>query len=255
MSRRGGSTLYRGPGGSRLATRDGRSKGFTLMELMVALFTLAVLMSAAIQGYYAVSRGRAVITSAVETDIQNMAVLHQIVKDLQSAYVIQGRDNTLPGPRSEARTFFACEDTGFGVEAWDKLSFTSVGHVIIPRSGPERQYESELTEITYELVSGGDDPETGILQRREVSPPAAGVDDQQASIPVAERVAGFDVACIDSEGRPREDWDSRQLDGRGQLIGLPVLVRITLVVKGEGGEKQTRTTAVTLPLAPRLNLR
>lgn len=217
------------------------------------MFVLVLLVTAAYQGYFAVARGREMVGSASETDIQNMAIMYRIAQDLRSAYIIQdaGRSNAWPRPGGAAKTYFICSDIRYGVDDWDKVEFTSLSHTVLPSLLPDPVYESELAEVSYE-VKPGEIGETGILVRREIAPLGAGIDVDDVEVPIAEGVVGFNVQCFNRDGEAVEDWDSRKIGGKGLSVGLPSEVGFTLTTRGPAGDLQVLPTKVRLVLGERV---
>ncbi|MBI2061612.1 MAG: prepilin-type N-terminal cleavage/methylation domain-containing protein [Nitrospirae bacterium] len=226
-----------------------RRSGFTLLELMVALFTLTLLVTAAYQGYFGIARGREILESASEMDVQNMVVMHRITRDLQSAYLIRGGTNLIAGPFPRPRTYFRCKDERYGADERDGIAFTALSRDVFPPQSLQPVYDSELAEVAYEVVPDEENSELGVLIRREIAPPGSSASVEEAGGAIARGIVALDFTCYNDQGVPVEDWDSTNLGPNGAVIGHPPLVGIRLTVKSSKGEVQMYITKVFLPLS------
>ena len=215
-----------------------RSRGMTLIELMVAVGVMAM-VAVLIHGVIdSLSRGRKVEGLRAERAHEGREALQRMVRDLCGAY-LSTHVPSVPALMTERTAF-----VGKSSNPYDRLDFTSFAHLRTERDA----HESDQAEVGYFVVADPEVADKMDLVRREQTPidyePLKG----GVVNVVAENVAKFDVRFFDPmTAQWVETWDTMQVTG--QPNRLPLEVEITLVLKGIGeGPPYSYTTKVFLPI-------
>ena len=194
------------------------NRGFTLIELMVALALLVILTGALYGTYFSVTAAREKGGARIETRRELSTTLGGLHSELASAYV----------NKSNKLLHFVVEDRdSFGKPA-SLLEFTCVAP---PRLTPVPS--SDLTLVRYAVRE-----QEGVLTlTRESRDPYLDASVKTLPYPVMDVVEGFLVECYDG-GKWVKSWDTA-LNGF-----LPKNVRVTVTLKG--GEVFTTTASPRL---------
>lgn len=182
-------------------------RGFTLLEMLVAVLLLGILSTALYGSYFTVLRAREKASEAMETRRELGSTLDLIRREFASTVF----------NRSDKRLCFIVEDRdNFGKPA-SSLELTAT----IPSSGQGRK-QSGISSIRYLLV---EKDKHLVLTRREQdiffeTPEAKGY-------PQMERISAFLVECYDGSKWVRS-WDTT-LNGT-----LPKMVRVTVQAEEDG---------------------
>ena len=184
------------------------NKGFTLIELMIAL-TLLVILSGALYGtYFSVVAAREKGGVRIEQRRELATTLGRLRTELASAYFRRGND----------RLLMVVEDRdSFGKPA-SLLAFTTIAP---PRFDSVRA--SDLTLVSYSVRE-----KDGVLSLvRESRDPYLDKNVKSVPYPVMEVIEGFQVECYNG-GTWVKSWDSAPTMNNS----LPQQVRVTVTLKG-----------------------
>ena len=207
----------RGAGKNPLFTLHPGSRGFTLLELLVALALLVVIAAAVYGSYFTVIRGRDSATAGMEALRETTATLALLRKEISSALYRSG----------DKKLSFVVEDRDqFGKPA-SNITLTTLG-MMRPGDVPS----SDLREVRYRTM----DREGKLLLARSEKELFFTIEPQ--SYPQMEALEGFLVECNDN-GKWVRSWDTA-LNGK-----LPDAVRITLSVKD--GDRVVSYRAIVRP--------
>jgi prepilin-type N-terminal cleavage/methylation domain-containing protein len=178
-------------------TRDSINRnGFTLLEILLAIFILATVLSTVFASYTGTLRMVTETESQAETYQIARIAFERIIQDLESFYL----------PEHSESDEMSEEDQPFEFTS-TSLRFPSRAHVVFS----EEDQSWGTTEISYE-VREGDEGEGMILYRRERPQWAeAEVSEEgQGELPLCERLWTEDPVkfiFIDAEGKETDDWD------------------------------------------------
>lgn len=219
-------------------------RGFTLLEIILAVTILALVGTMIYGGFSQTALNKA----RVEEDVEHSRIVHmaleRIVRELTMAFV-----STHVNPSLDLRvvnTAFIGKDNGRD----DRIDFTSFSHRRLYRNARE----SDQNEISYFVTEHPDDPGVNVLARREQNrideDPRRGGKSQI----LVENVEEFNVEYFDpllSEWV--QTWDTANM--LAQPNRLPTQVRIRLVVQDPRRPGKTRAfgTRVSIPIGYALN--
>lgn len=224
--------------GSRIRVKQGGS-GFTLLEILVALFLFSIIVTTIFGSYRFVFSHADAITSTLNTEEMANNCLNRIMLDLQAIYIDHPQAYR-PSSSSEDQDDFRIvgEMTSLSATEFSVLRFASLEH--LPFNRLSRQ---GVAEIKYYVDIDRDD--RFVLRRADRLLPFDDADDQTTKDPIlCESVASFKVNFMDGSGDQHERWDSES-DSTG--YATPRAISIELAIGNETAS-QSYTTTVMLPV-------
>jgi general secretion pathway protein J len=218
-------------------TRGQPGRGFTLLEVMVAVAILAMVSVLIYGAFDGMSRGKKSLGRANDRYHQSRAALDRLAMELSSAFL--SSHQPLTQQQMRRLTIFS----GTKSSPADRIDFTSFSHRRLVRDS----HESDQNELSY---FGSPDPNVPgkiDLARREsaiidLEPKRGG----EVNV-LVEDIDLFGIRYLDATTDLWTDsWDSSQ--ATGQLGRLPFEVKITLVLKGADNKPITFVTKVPIPM-------
>src|SRR5512132_917826 len=222
----------------RLLRRRARSRGLTLLEVLVSIGILALISTLIYGAFDGMARSRAGLTKLDDRYQQGRSALARMSRELQSAFLSMHQ----PPQQSQwiRTTAFVGKDQGTS----DRVDFTSFSHRRLGRD----LHESDQNELGYFLSRDPEHSDKYDLVRREqkeidLEPTKGGVINV-----ICEDVTELDLSYLDPvSGEWTETWDSTQ--AAGQFLRLPVQVKIRLVLRGGIGDAPIKLeTRVPMPM-------
>jgi len=204
------------PSSSRCSKR-----GFTLLEILIALALLGVLAGALYGTYFSLIKGRESAIAGMEARRELRTTLDLLRRELNSALY----------SRNNKRLHFAVEDRDIFGKPASLLSFTAIAP---PQPGG--QIVSDQLDLRYE-ISQRDKEMVLTRQAKDLYYSA-----EAARYPQMDNIEGFLVECQNGDKWVKV-WDT------AINFGLPKAIRITVTVKD--GDK---TAAYTLLATPKVTL-
>lgn len=208
-------------------SRFDEGKGFTLIEVLIALSILALIMGMVygsfVQSRWALARSE----EAVADQREVRAVFLNLQKDLTAAFLSASQED---------RTVFVGTEEYRDGRAADRLDFTTFAHRRRWEEGPE----ADQAVVGYFLEEG--EGSLQVLFRREKVPLDEDPFQGGEVLPVATRVVSLDFRFRERDAW-RETWDSR-VEGR-----LPEAVWVTLVTRDHRGRDHPWHLVIPLMLA------
>jgi general secretion pathway protein J len=192
-----------------------RNKGFTLLEVLVALVLLVILSAALYGTYFSLMRGRDTAVEKMDERRELSATLDQLRRELSATYYNS----------ANARLHFVVEDKDYFGKPASTLDFTAIAP---PRSGT--LIASDQVQLVYKVV----EKEQKLLLARQARDLYVTVD--PVSYPRMEELEGFLVECYDGS-KWVKSWDTKLTASQ-----LPKYVRVTIMVKE--GEKNVGFSAI-----------
>jgi general secretion pathway protein J len=210
-----------------------RTTGFTLIEILIAIFILSVVMStvyAAYTGTY-----RIISSSEYQGDIYAMAriTLDRMTKDLEAM------------SRFQDKLEFISRPPELGSRENLEISFRARAHL----SFDDANTTGGMTAVRYRVEE--DDGGNSYMLYRDEDPilqeSVSGI--QKNGFAVCDRIKKVEYKFYDDKGREYESWDSRSTADL-QKDQAPVMVSITLYLINPDDEEKpyTFTTRVHIPV-------
>lgn len=206
-----------------------RSRGFTLLEVMIALSILAVLATLVWGSFGPIWEAKTIVSEQADHYHGLRVAMNRITRDVSMAFI---SDNYDTRRFRERPTRFVGEDSS----NHDKLLFSTLSH--------ERLYqdakESDQSLVEYRLDRDPDDRDGEVLIRREKTVFDEDPDDGGTETVVARGIEGLDIEYWDPQEKEwQREWDTTQVE---QANKLPERVRITLEAKGDDGKVRKFTS-------------
>ena len=188
--------------------RTASARGFTLLELLIALALLVILSGTLYGTYFGLVRGRETAAAKMDQRRTLSTTLDQLRRELSSAML----------NRNNNRLHFVVEDRDYFGKPASTLDFTAI---VPPRAG--RLPLSDQAQLTYKIVENEKKlslarQEKDLYYIRDAVP-----------YPQMEELEGFLVECYDGSKWVRT-WDTSLNGGR-----LPKYVKVTITLRQ--GEK------------------
>ncbi len=212
------------------------SRGFTLLELLVAIALFAVVVSLVYPAYTGTFRN--IDSAESQAEIYQMArtALDRILDDLESANI----------PDDSESSAFLGEDDFYGDRAKDTLNFTSRAHVSF---GSSRNHSGNA-KIGYYVQKKDeevDEQELFTLYRSDVLEAREWPEKETGGLLLCENLRSIDITYYDDEGNRHEYWNSQDERFKNRLPSM-VSVVIEFYNKANPEEPLRFATAAAIPL-------
>jgi len=232
------------------ASRKRRLRGFTLVELLVAIVVLSLISVLIYSAFSSMKRSREGIERVDDRYREGRLAMARMTRELQSAYI------SLHAPINSALLIQKTAFIGSTGTPADRLDFDSFSNRRLDRNS----HVSDQCELSYFGSPNPDLPGVTDLARRvsttlDLDPKKGG----RVEV-LATDIDLFDLQYLDPQsGNWVETWDTTQ-SVTGQPARLPVQVRILLVLNGGSRQGSSRgqrpirlITKVSLPIENGLN--
>ena len=209
-------------------------RGFTLIELMLAITVLALMMMVAWSVISGTVLTRKNLQERQEREHEIRVATAVMVRDLTSAYLSSNEDQTM----NERRTLFI----GKSDSEVDELRFSTLAHRVLWADANE----SEQTIVSYAAEEDQEDSRmTNLVRREQRRPSNEPASQERAELDVLLRdISRVKFEYYDWRAKEwKETWNSTQGDGdRGRVPGR---IRITIELEnGEGADVSKYVTQV-----------
>ena len=211
--------------------------GFTLLEILVAIFIFAVIVTTLFGSYNLVFSNVKNIHEG--TALYEMAknCLNRMVVDLTSAYVSPPSGYTPPEFNEAPDPYRIVGDDSYaGGKRFSRLRFASLAHLPL-----ENRHGGGIAEIVYYVQA--DDVRGYVLKRADTLYPYAPFEEKGIDPVLCEGLKSLFFSYYDHEGNAHELWDS---DSDTFEYATPRAIRIRLEV-GDASSALLFETMVTLP--------
>jgi general secretion pathway protein J len=220
--------------------RQDPRRGFTLMEIMIAMFILAVVISLVFGSLDGVLGSADHVNAQSDLLEMGQSGMDRIAADLNALHIMaypRYQPPEIGGDEQEALYRFEGEALSMGGRQFAKMRFTSLAHLPLNHDAREG-----IAEIVYYMLESEDDGYT--LRRKDNLYPYPEFEEDENDPIVCEQVQAFEVLYFDQEGRETEDWDSQSSDVE---YATPVAVAIKLAV-GDEDAPMVLNTRIALPV-------
>lgn len=208
----------------------GSSRGFTLLEVLVASAILSLVLAGLYGVFSATLASRRVADQAATRTRQARTVLLRLGEELQASYRFSTRDARFVG-RTQQRGSFPEATLRF---------MASVPSVVQPAV-----LDAQLTHIQYRLDVEPARPERRRLVRSARVDGTLMQEARSREVTLLAGVHGLALRFFDGR-RWRDQWGKAETRGR-----LPVAVELVLYLAADTGEVRAYSTVVALPLGER----
>jgi type II secretory pathway component PulJ len=215
------------PGGVR-ASRA--AAGFTLIEVVAAVFLTAVVLGLALSIYVYLSDATLAAQARTRDGRHALAILDRVARDLQGAYLLAKPPEL--DPLFHPWIFLAENHTES--EGADRVKFVTRNH----RPRNPLGHGSDLAVVSYVLEHG--DHDRFVLTRslspglpEELDREFHTADDERAMV-VADRIASFAMRFLDDEQQWQNEWDSSLIEESSDLpLAAEIEVSLAPIVDDE----------------------
>jgi general secretion pathway protein J len=222
----------------------GTRRGFTLVELIVAITVLAFVTLLLYGAFSTLKSSRDGLARVQDRYREGRIAMARITRDLQSAYISQHI------PTSPALIVQKTAFVGKVGMPGHRVDFNAFSNVRRDRNS----HASDQVELSYYMADSPEQPGTNELLRRTSEYPDLEPGKGGRVEVVASDVDLFELEYLDATtGLWTENWDTTQ--AIGQTNRLPLQVRVRLVMKQgkRSGSDQARgtlkfQTTVTIPI-------
>jgi general secretion pathway protein J len=217
--------------------RSAGCKGFTLLEILVAMFILTIVMGLVFGSFNGVFSNADQLNASGDQFEMADACLSRNISDLEAIHVLNVPRYKPPDMDSEPDIFrIVGSNETMGGNTFAKLRFTSLAHL-----APGKDADNGIAEIVYYVQPSDSD---GVrLFRSDQLYPYPEFEPKETDPVMCEQLLSFKLTYFDKEGREFEDWNSEDDD---YDYSTPRAIRIELKLGSEENSYEFRT-AVTLP--------
>jgi general secretion pathway protein J len=217
-------------------------KGFTLLEILIAMFIFAVVLTTIFTSY--TGTFRIIEETESQADIYAMAraVMIRIQEDLESIHFKKTDASKIEGSSLE-RAIFLGESKDINGRGADTLRFLSWAHLIFA----EEDENPGIAEISY-YVSENETEENLTLYRSDRPELEAPQEEGTGGLILCDGLHSVTITYHDAEGEIHETWDSSEDEFKNTL---PKMVSILLEFENtQNAEKLHKfMTRIALPMA------
>jgi general secretion pathway protein J len=179
------------------------ARGFTLLEILVAIFIFGVILSTIYTSYTRTFRNVEETQSRAEIDHMARIALERIVEDLESVYASERTGNSGSEADVEDPSRFVGEDAEVDGRSADTLRFLSRAHVVLEEGGET----TGAAKIIYEVRQS--EEEQGFLLYRSDTPELEERPTGEAGgVLLCEGLYSLNFIYYDDNGDAHESWDS-----------------------------------------------
>ena len=220
-----------------VARRDANG-GFTLLEIMIAIFIFAVVITTIFTSYSTISSGNEVIDQNTASYEMATNCLNRMIMDLKSIYLTLPPGYSPPALGESPELYRIVGETA-NVRGTDfpKLRFTSLSHI----SFGEKK-ESGIAQIVYYVEAAKDG--NYVLKRADKLYPYGEFEEKPGDPVLCRDVKSLTFKYYDNDGTDFEQWDSDSEDF-GYSTPKAIDIRLELA---EGSGSLAFETMVELPL-------
>jgi type II secretion system protein J len=210
-------------------------RGFTLLEVLISMAILVIIMATLYSAYTTNVEAIQIARQNGEVHQAARIVLDRMTKDIQSALI------QVSVPSEKLNLGLVGEDHEIDGKRADRIDFTTVAHLPLTDSGPA----SDLCEVGY-LVEEDSEDNVLVLLRRDSPSVDEDLTKGGTLQEMVRNVLEFNLTYQDSRGDVSDTWNT--LEGRPGS-GLPVLIKVRLVLKDELNREHVFTTSIHPELA------
>lgn len=229
----------------RMNKKEGENKsGFTLLEILVAVFILSIVVSTI---YAAYSGTFSIVESTTrEAEVYAMAriAMERIVEDLESLYIpyIPAGETDEEKEKARSRYGLITTEGQVGDKTFDNIVFTSMAHLSF-HEGPE---EGTIAKIAYYIKEGDNNGDLALC-RSDQPDPDSDLESEISEGPVlCEGLANVEFMYYDAKETSYDHWDSGS-EEFGHKVPAMVTVRLSFLNPSDQETPYIFETGVAIP--------
>ena len=214
--------------------------GFTLLEILIAIFIFAVIVTTIFASHHTVFSNTDVINKNQAHYEMAKGCLNRMVIDLQSIHVALPPAYTIPDLDDPPDPYRIVEDTVYiqGL-VFPRLRFTSLAHLPFSKNQPDG-----IAEIVYYVQAT--DNHKFVLKRSDSLYPLQTFEEKSGGDPVlCEGLKSLEYKFYDQKGTEYEMWDS-ELEEFGYATPRSINIKLEL---DTGSDSLLFETRVILPVS------
>ncbi|MBN1932900.1 MAG: prepilin-type N-terminal cleavage/methylation domain-containing protein [Desulfobacterales bacterium] len=211
--------------------------GFTLLEILIAIFIFAVVITTIFGSYHSIFNKNEAITETIRTYETAKNCLSRMIFDLQSIYVPLKPQYRPPGFNDPPYPYRIIGDTyDAGNTSFSRLRFTSFAHIPFGKSP-----QTGIAEIVYYVQTEDDD--RLVLRRSDKMYPYELFEEKRSDPLLCRNIKSLTFKYYDQEGIEYDNWDSESSDFK---YATPKAIAIELEI-GEDSDSMFFKMIVALP--------
>lgn len=216
------------------------SRGFTLLEILTAIFILAIVVSLVLGAFDAIFTNADRVNINSDLNEMGSAALDRMAKDLKAIHVMLYPRYQPPQLLEDEPDIYRLEGktNSVGGHTFTWLRFTSLAHLPLNHDADEG-----VAEIVYYVQKT---PENDYIIRRadHLYPYPEEFEESETDPELCEQVQSFTLTYFDVNGKEYEEWDSESDDTE---YSTPRAIKIELAL-GDETAPDVLTTQITLPV-------
>jgi general secretion pathway protein J len=214
------------------------NRGFTLLEIMIAIFIFAVVITTIFTSYNAISSGNEIIDQNTASYEMATNCMNRMIIDLKSIYLSLPPGYSPPALGEPPELYRIVGETiDIQGKAFPRLRFTSLSHIPF---GEKR--ESGIAEIVYYVQAAEDG--NYVLKRADKLYPYGEFEEKSGDPVLCRNVKSLTFKYYDRDGTEYDLWDS---DSEEFGYSTPETIDIKLEL-AEGSDSFAFETMVNLPV-------
>lgn len=219
--------------------RQNRHKGFTLLEIMIAIFMFSIIVTTLFASYRSVFFSTDRVHASLELNGMAGSCLDRISRDLNAVTITPSSVYSKPDFDSEPDPYRIVGDWSDlpGVEM-PRLRLVSRAHVPLDGS-----LADGVTEIIYYITEEEDG--SYALRRSDLLFPYNAPESETRHPVICRKVKSLVITYYDQEGEEHETWDS---ESESEAYATPTAINILLEIGDPDSVPLTVETRVSLPV-------
>lgn len=223
-----------------MSLRGKNSRGFTLIEVMIAIFIFSLIATMVFGGYHTVLSNAEYVRREMKTAEAGARAVGRITDDLSGLFVLLRPEFRAPEDREEEGEDpwrMVGEVSALGMDSYSSLRFTSTSHLAF-----EGKTDRGIAEIRYYVDR--DDMDRRVLRRADRLFFHESFEPSSRDPILCMDVSAFRLGYFDASGERYETWHS---DDSATGMSTPAAVEILLTI-GEEASARSFETRVRLPV-------
>ena len=219
-------------------------KGFTLLEVLVAMFIFTVVLTTLYTAYTGTFRN--IERTESEADLYQTAriVLERMTEDLESVYMVSQKEPSDDEEETDQPARFVGTMSEIEGRRLDSLRFASKAHIFFDDEEPY----AGTAEIVYYVRENSEEVGGFTLYRSDKANFGQSEEEGTGGWILCDRLHAIQFTYYDEEGGAHEGWDSTE-DVFKDKLPSGVAIQLELANRTDPEETVKFLTGVTLPMS------